>query len=705
MNKIILFLTIFLIVACQNTDKNDRGDFTGLSSGKQDTVSMADSLFSSGKFSECKSLLFEFLDNNKSKLSSIDSIDAYNLIAASYRKLGNYDSAKAYLDSNFIINSRADDTLNLSIAQTHYLLGLFYKDFEEVAESEKHLMKALEIRKLKLSPDDPLIGDVYNNLGVLYHIKSDFEKAEVYLRNALRLRKKRGLFDKSVASTYMNLGNIYINTFELQKSLVCFDSALIIQMKTIGENHPLTGSIHLNRAGLLLDLGLYDSSQTEYDRALTIFKNTIGEEHPYVAALYNNIANAYLDIGDYRKVISYLNKSINIKERKSKKSIRSLLDNYSNLAYSYIHLKQFEEAKKRIDRIDALFKKIENPGLFDYFRFYQLKINFYAAAGQFAKASNVADEAIKIISNLPSGDVYLKKMVLIKYQAITEGNLYFINPNELDKYIEYFSNLYDREWVLYAKQIKLSILFKQNKFDKVIAEIDSQIKDLNNGTLANNYSTDAFIDYFIDNIELGILSLNKIYRDDKSTELLAKITYYSETALKQLERIYHQLSGEESKQLSSNKIRRIVEHGVYAEYQLYTDTKDINHLTKALSLFESARALSLQEKINLKKFYSTSGVPERILNEENELLRQKLSLRRKLKYEITDGKERKDLENSLDNVIVKLDSLNKYINKNYKSAKEFGAITNKIELDSVKKMISAGRSILNYLVAENDLYL
>ncbi|RUM56946.1 MAG: hypothetical protein DSY60_05875 [Persephonella sp.] len=83
------------------------------------------------------------------------------------------------------------DKYNPKIANSYNELGLLYHDKGEYDKAEKYYKKALEIlERIYKDKDHPYLATDYNNLGYLYKAKGDFTKAEEYFRKAEEVRKR-----------------------------------------------------------------------------------------------------------------------------------------------------------------------------------------------------------------------------------------------------------------------------------------------------------------------------------------------------------------------------------------------------------------------------------------------------------------------------------------------------------------------------------
>ncbi len=101
------------------------------------------------------------------------------------------------------------------------------------------------------------MGVVLNNLGnALSDIPEKYaEAAEVYLAAAAITRRTRGNLHPETATTYNNLGALYLKTQDWEKADAAFQHAIAIRLSVFGPDHPHTAQALRSRAEALGRLG------------------------------------------------------------------------------------------------------------------------------------------------------------------------------------------------------------------------------------------------------------------------------------------------------------------------------------------------------------------------------------------------------------------------------------------------------------------
>ncbi|CAI5961840.1 unnamed protein product [Closterium sp. NIES-65] len=124
-------------------------------------------------------------------------------------------------------------------------------------DAERYLQRAIEEAKAGFGPSDPHVASSCNNLAELYRVMGEWEAAErLFQEAAERLRAVE--MPLPLAATLHNLGGLYLQQAQLgqgqlvhsqlgkaelgqaqlEKARVCYEEALKLKAKELGESHP-----------------------------------------------------------------------------------------------------------------------------------------------------------------------------------------------------------------------------------------------------------------------------------------------------------------------------------------------------------------------------------------------------------------------------------------------------------------------------------
>jgi tetratricopeptide (TPR) repeat protein len=134
---------------------------------------------------------------------------------------------------------------------------------------------------------------------------TDVIKAIGYLKDVIRL-------DPDYGAAYNNIGMAYRSKGEYDRAIEYYQKALKIDLKKLGPEHPNVAALYNNIGLAYGSKGEYDRAIEYYQKALKIDLKKLGPEHPGTARVYNNIGEAYDSKGEYDRAIEYFQKALKI---------------------------------------------------------------------------------------------------------------------------------------------------------------------------------------------------------------------------------------------------------------------------------------------------------------------------------------------------------------------------------------------------------
>ena len=148
--------------------------------------------------------------------------------------------------------------------------------------------KAIEAysRAIELYPNNPA---TYNNRGVAYYIKGDYDRVIVDYTKVIELKPDD-------AKAYYNRGKIYQEKDDLDLAIADFNT--VVQLKSDYTE------AYIDRGIACYDKGEYDLAIEDYTKAIHLNPN-----HPNA---YNNRGNAYIGKGEYDLAIKNFDKAIDL---------------------------------------------------------------------------------------------------------------------------------------------------------------------------------------------------------------------------------------------------------------------------------------------------------------------------------------------------------------------------------------------------------
>lgn len=197
----------------------------------------------------------------------------------------------------------------------------YFMDDWEKAENEFNEAKML------YSKIDNIEGlaAIYNNLGVLAaYYQREMKKAETLYQKSLKSEKERYSLS-GISVSLCNLGSLYEDRGDYEKSINSLNKALEIQ-KLLNDKYK-TISIYIN-------IGISYMDNGKYEKAEEAFKNSLGiavEFNMYknVISVLNNLGALFFKSGNFRKAIDYYEQAV--KKSKDSNFSEGLIKSYNNL--------------------------------------------------------------------------------------------------------------------------------------------------------------------------------------------------------------------------------------------------------------------------------------------------------------------------------------------------------------------------------------
>lgn len=290
------------------------------------------------------------------KVLEIDSKHEYvnNEIGEIYEELHEYDKALEYYNKQIEVKK-----------EPYYLInrGLLYKKIDREDEAVKDYEETIKI--------DPKNPHAYNNIGVIYKYRGEFEKAIQYFIKAIEV-----MDDDVYVQFYNNIGKSYKNIKEFDNAIKYYDEGICKL-----ENEP---SLYYNKAKTLMAMRKYEEAievyiegaklndadkedfydeigdaykaLQEYDNAIIWYEKVI-KLNPNHSFEYRQIGNAYERRNHYDTAIAYYLKQIKINDNNPL--------NYICLAGAYKYKKQKIKARIYYKKALKLYMDRNRDSSFD----------------------------------------------------------------------------------------------------------------------------------------------------------------------------------------------------------------------------------------------------------------------------------------------------------------------------------------------------
>jgi tetratricopeptide (TPR) repeat protein/CHAT domain-containing protein len=252
-----------------------------------------------------------------------------------------------------------------------------------------------------------------NNIGHLYNLLTDKQKALDYYNQALTLWRTLGERTNE-AQTLFSIGDVYDNLGERQKALEYYNQALSLYQTM--KDRALEGRT-LYQIGLVYyNLGQYEKAIYSFNQALLVYQ-AIGNPTE-VAETLNTLGAVYGDISDHQKAIDFYNKALLLfRSRENRVGEGQVL---TNIGVVYTDLRETQKALEYFTQALALWKDLKNRRG-EAFALSNIG-NVYLKLSKYEDALNYYNQAISIFKAIGERDqeAYSLNQIALTYEEMGE---------------------------------------------------------------------------------------------------------------------------------------------------------------------------------------------------------------------------------------------------------------------------------------------
>jgi signal transduction histidine kinase len=264
-------------------------------------------------------------------------VQTLNELTWQYRMI---DKDKAIDYGNKAIEAGKKINFYKGIAQGYNDMGIIYFDKENYDTAIMLYNKAIQIRQqLK---DGKGIAKLYNKIGIVYQKQGLFDKALENQFKALAIFEKAA--DKIGISYSLNNIGIINQNMGLYEKAIEFQEKSILIKEEIGDKYGLSGS-YVNIGNNYLNLKQYKKAESYYKKAIDITR-IIGDKE-YLSNALNNIGNLYIQTGELTQAIPPILESYKLRD--SLHDTKGMVSCLNNLADIYIQQKLYDSAEKKLN--------------------------------------------------------------------------------------------------------------------------------------------------------------------------------------------------------------------------------------------------------------------------------------------------------------------------------------------------------------------
>ena len=246
-----------------------------------------------------------------------------------------------------------------------------------------------------------VLAEVYESLGDIYHITSDYIKSIEVYQNALNISE----LPKTLATIHQKCGQVYEHWGQYDKSIESYNISLAIIQND--QEVLLEARCYLGLSMVYFRQGNLEESILSCNRALDLLKNSKNDFE--LSETYNNLGIVYSKLGDLDKSSEYHLKSLKIRQKIG--NVGGQASSYNNLGYLCQLQDKNSQAVDYYSQSEVLCEKVGN--LHGLAKIYDNLSQIYIILGQNEKAMSYSLKAMEIIGRISKDSSRCKSTHLV----------------------------------------------------------------------------------------------------------------------------------------------------------------------------------------------------------------------------------------------------------------------------------------------------
>lgn len=271
-----------------------------------------------------------------------------------------YDSSIYYLkkaEALYLQNAKWNrvTTCRVGIGSNLYRLGQFHT-------ADSILTSTRQLIEQKINPLPSIYGTVLNLLSAIYNTTGDYEKGLENATKAVRFRENLSTQGQRLIFAYNNLGMTYFNRADYDKAQEILERAEITAQPDVKANASALVTIYNNlMLTHLRKKGYTTALDYAFKKLALIDENSISPRKSDQIIFFNNLALIYLETAAWDKAKSYLDQALALKP--------DAYQTLSNLGYYYYRQREAGLATDFLQRAIAVFDRPESPEIAKLYRY------------------------------------------------------------------------------------------------------------------------------------------------------------------------------------------------------------------------------------------------------------------------------------------------------------------------------------------------
>ena len=317
-------------------------------------------------------------------------------------------------------------------ASVHQTLGKHYSTLGLYFDADRHLRKAVELRRIRTRGVDPERAEALTYLAANLQDKRDIADAEAPTREALDMRRRLfGQDSLEVAESLHDLASILIEEGRASEAEPLARQSLDIRRRLVGAEHAGVATSSGLLGWCLMALGRLDEAESALRDAVEMVRRLPGDNERVLAARLTFLSDVLRARGKDAEEEAVVREAIDIRSRRLAQDHPSLAWNLFCLAKVRWKLGDLQEAETNCRKALDIYTKKRGPQHGDIADCRELLAQIYDDRGRFVEAEQWWSACLEMRRKLlppEHPDVAFAEHALVKNRAAQSGVLR--TPNE-----------------------------------------------------------------------------------------------------------------------------------------------------------------------------------------------------------------------------------------------------------------------------------
>ena len=265
-------------------------------------------------------------------------------LGSTYLAMGLHEKAAPQLAHSLELAQRAFGPASVEAAMAWNDMGELYRVSGDFDRAEKAYLEAARIQRRL--PRSMSTAQTLNNLGLLKQTQGKFDEALKLQREALDMRLALfGAMDSEVATSYNNLGALCMSMGRPSAAEDYYRRALDLREKLLDPGHWRTANTRINLARVLVDRGETRESEKLATIALEDTKRALGDTHMQVGRALLCLGLVRQTQGRFSEAEELLTESVAIQRTAMPEGHHEIAHSLAGLGGLLIRMKRFDDAE------------------------------------------------------------------------------------------------------------------------------------------------------------------------------------------------------------------------------------------------------------------------------------------------------------------------------------------------------------------------